>query len=115
MRSITVEFEGEELEGLDPSKAEIVLSLSRGVAPKEPETTEYGIWPRGDGSLRQWRVTFRIDSDGDDPIDIRLFLRQGERTLTETWLYQLHPGQYVVPAGVTAPESPVIGSLYPIQ
>jgi glucans biosynthesis protein len=97
MRSITVEFEGEALEGLDPSKAEIVLSLSRGFAPKAPETAEYGIWPRGDGSLRQWRVIFSVHSDGDDPIDIRLFLRHGQRTLTETWLYQLHPGQYVVP------------------
>jgi glucans biosynthesis protein len=111
LRSIAVEFEGEALEGLDPSKAEIVLSLSRGVAPRGPEAAEYGIWPRADGSLRQWRVIFSVHSDGDDPIDIRLFLRYGERTLTETWLYQLHPGQYVIPAGVTTPGRPVIGSL----
>ena len=96
-RSITVEFEGAILEQLDPSQAEIVLSLSRGFAPKGPDSTEYGIWPRGDGSLRQWRVIFGVHSDGDAPIDMRLFLRSGEKTLTETWLYQLHPDQYVVP------------------
>jgi glucan biosynthesis protein len=69
------------------------------------------VWPRGAGSLRQWRVIFSVHSDGDDPIDIRLFLRHGERTLTEAWLYQLHPGQYVVPAAVTTPGRPAIGSL----
>ena len=46
MRSITVEFEGEALDGLDPSKAEIVLSLSRGIAPKGPENAEYGMAAR---------------------------------------------------------------------
>jgi len=29
--------------------------------------------------------------DSVEPIDIRLFLRAGGRTLTETWLYQWTP------------------------
>jgi len=94
-RTITVEFEGKSLEGLDPAQAEMALWVSRGRVPTRPEAAEYGVWPQADGSLRQWRAIFTVRSAGDAPIDIRLFLRHGDKTLTETWLYQLHPTQYV--------------------
>ena len=29
--------------------------------------------------------------DGQDPVDLRLYLKAGDNTLSETWLYQYHP------------------------
>jgi glucans biosynthesis protein len=29
--------------------------------------------------------------DGNDPVEMRLFLKMGDQVLTETWLYQYHP------------------------
>jgi glucans biosynthesis protein len=89
VRQIIVEFEGEALETCDPRKAEAVLSVSRGFAEK----TE--VWPQANGSLRQWRTICVLHADGDEPVDLRLFLREGKETLTETWVYQLHPSQFI--------------------
>lgn len=41
-----------------------------------------------DGS---WRAIFDFKPTGPDPVDMRLYLRKGDRTLTETWLYQFLP------------------------
>ena len=38
-----------------------------------------------------WRITFDLSWEGIEPIDIRMFLRMGPTTLTETWLYQWTP------------------------
>ena len=39
----------------------------------------------------RWRALFDLQIDGTAPIDLRLFLRLGNRTLSETWLYQYFP------------------------
>ena len=39
----------------------------------------------------RWRALFDVHMAGTDPIDLRCFLRLGDETLTETWLYQLIP------------------------
>ena len=39
-----------------------------------------------------WRAQFDLTADGKDPVEMRLFLRNGEEILSETWLYQYHPG-----------------------
>jgi periplasmic glucans biosynthesis protein len=36
----------------------------------------------------RWRASFDLYSEGAEPIDLRCYLRLGNRTLTETWLYQ---------------------------
>ena len=45
----------------------------------------------------RWRVTFDLDigppEAGDDPIDMRLFLRRDGQALSETWIYQAFPSQ----------------------
>jgi glucans biosynthesis protein len=41
--------------------------------------------------INGWRVTFDVAWEGIEPIDMRLFLRMGPTTLTETWLYQWTP------------------------
>ncbi|WP_193385252.1 glucan biosynthesis protein, partial [Pseudomonas syringae] len=44
-----------------------------------------------DGQAGHWRAQFDLMVDGTDPVDIRLYLRLGDQTLSETWLYQYHP------------------------
>lgn len=36
-----------------------------------------------------WRLRFQVERTGDGPIELRAVLRQGERTISETWLYRL--------------------------
>ena len=38
-----------------------------------------------------WRLFFDLAVDGDDPVDMRVFLKQGSTTLSETWLYLFEP------------------------
>lgn len=42
----------------------------------------------------RWRLVFDLHVDGTEPVDLRCYLRQGDRTLTETWLYQYLPLTY---------------------
>jgi glucans biosynthesis protein len=39
----------------------------------------------------RWRAAFDLKLEGNQPVDIRMFLRLGEKTLSETWLYQYFP------------------------
>jgi glucans biosynthesis protein len=38
-----------------------------------------------------WRVTMLFEPDSGDPVELRLFLRQNEEILTETWTYRWVP------------------------
>jgi periplasmic glucans biosynthesis protein len=42
-------------------------------------------------SIKGYRAIFDVVPVDDKPIDLRLFLRHGDRALTETWLYQWTP------------------------
>lgn len=81
-----VEFKGPPLEALPYGvKPEAVLWASRG--------TFLGtiIEAVPDEVPGHWRAQFDLVSSGSDPIEMRLFLRTGDKALTETWLYQFHP------------------------
>jgi glucans biosynthesis protein len=39
-----------------------------------------------------WRAQFDFTPEGNEPIDMRMYLKNGDQTLTETWLYQYQPG-----------------------
>src|SRR5665213_234243 len=39
----------------------------------------------------RWRALFDIHAPGKEQIDLRCYLRLGDKTLTETWLYQYFP------------------------
>ena len=39
----------------------------------------------------RWRAAFDLKLDGNQPVDLRMFLRLGDKTLSETWLYQYFP------------------------
>ena len=47
--------------------------------------------PVPDGVPGHWRAQFDLTVDGRAPVDMRLYLRSGDQTLTETWLYQYLP------------------------
>lgn len=38
-----------------------------------------------------WRAAFDLSVAGSEPVDLRCHVHDGERTLTETWLYQYFP------------------------
>ena len=39
-------------------------------------------------TTERWRVQFDLAVNPGEAVDLRLFLRQGERALSETWLFQ---------------------------
>jgi glucans biosynthesis protein len=38
-----------------------------------------------------WRAQFDFTAEGAEPVDMRLYLKNGDQTLSETWLYQFQP------------------------
>src|SRR5262245_10051072 len=86
VRKFMVEFLGPPLEALPFGvKPEPVLWASRG-------TFSY-IFTEAvpDDVPGHWRAQFDLAVEGPDPVEMRLFLRSGDKTLSETWLYQYHP------------------------
>jgi len=69
-----------------------LATLPFGVKPEPVVTGTGGRFTRieseavADDVPGHWRATFDLDVDGPEPVDIRLFLRSGEQTLSETWL-----------------------------
>ncbi len=86
VRKFMVEFLGGPLESLPFGvKPEPVLWASRG-------TFSY-IYTEAvfDGVPGHWRAQFDLTVDGTDPVEMRLFLKNGDKVLSENWLYQYHP------------------------
>ena len=86
VRKFMVEFIGAPLEKLAFGELpEAVLSSSRG-------SFSY-IFTEAvpDGVAGHWRAQFDLSVEGDEPVDLRLFLRHNKQTLSETWLFQYQP------------------------
>lgn len=86
VRKFMVEFKGPPLEALPFGvKPDPVLWASRG-------TFSY-IFTEAvpDNVPGHWRAQFDFTVDGVEPVEMRLYLRAGEKILSETWLYQYHP------------------------
>jgi glucans biosynthesis protein len=95
LRKFVVDFSGGDLP-LVPKGAPVepVIAVSRGQV--EQLTALDGRIPisplaRPLPQINGWRLTFDLSWEGIEPIDIRMFLRMGPTTLTETWLYQWTP------------------------
>jgi len=85
VRQFVLEFEGAALAGLDPEKATVALTLSRGSAEEVGAT-----WaPYGKPS--PWRVFFKVYAEGPEPVEMRLQLKSRDRLLSETWAYRYDP------------------------
>ncbi|WP_016832829.1 glucan biosynthesis protein [Herbaspirillum lusitanum] len=85
-RKFMVEFKGAPLEKLAFGELpEAVLSSSRGsFSYIFTEAVPNGV-------AGHWRAQFDLTVDGEDPVDLRLYLRHKNQTLSETWLYQYQP------------------------
>jgi glucans biosynthesis protein len=84
---LVVEFLGAPLAALEPGvRPQAVVSASRG------RLSEVFTEPVPDGAAGHWRALFDLEVDGKEPAELRLVLKAGERVLSETWLYQHHPG-----------------------
>ena len=86
VRKFMVEFLGGPLEKLPFGvKPEPVLWASRG-------TFSY-IYTEAvfDGVPGHWRAQFDLTVAGEEPVEMRLFLKNGDDILSENWLYQYHP------------------------
>lgn len=86
VRKFMVDFYGDVLAKLPYGvRPEAVLSTSRGsISYVFTEAIP-------DGVAGHWRAQFDLTVEGTEPVEIRLFLKNGNDTLSETWLYQYHP------------------------
>jgi periplasmic glucans biosynthesis protein len=86
VRKFMLEFLGGPLKDVPfGQKPEAVLSASRG-------SFSYVFTEAVPSDIPgHWRAQFDLTVDGSDPVEMRCFLRLGDRVLTESWLYQYHP------------------------
>jgi len=86
VRKFMVEFLGGPLASLPTgTKPELVLTTSRGkFSYLFAEAVPNGV-------PGHWRAQFDFTADGKEPVDLRLFLKSGEQTLSETWLHRHQP------------------------
>ena len=85
VRKFVIDYQGAVFEGLGRNDAvELVVTASRG------DVSNAYNHPVVDQSLR-WRAFFDIQATGSEPVDLRAFLRKGQRALTETWIFQYFP------------------------
>ncbi|MGO9683565.1 MAG: glucan biosynthesis protein [Beijerinckiaceae bacterium] len=86
VRKFMVEFLGAPLAALPFGvKPEPVLWASRG-------TFSY-IYTEAvsDDVPGHWRAQFDLTVTGSDPVEMRLYLKSGDKILSETWMFQYHP------------------------
>ncbi|MGH8605710.1 MAG: glucan biosynthesis protein, partial [Gammaproteobacteria bacterium] len=84
-RKFVIDFSGGPLKELEQRyDVTTVVSASRG-------TIDNAVALKVVGTPR-WRASFDLSSEGEEPVDLRCYLRLEDRTLTETWLYQYVSG-----------------------
>ncbi|MDY6829346.1 MAG: glucan biosynthesis protein [Pseudomonadota bacterium] len=84
-RRFVVDFAGGAFNDM-PQRFDLVpqVSTSHGTV-----TNAYSLRVVG---TKRWRAVFDLHYTGEEPVDLRLHLKDGDRHLTETWLYQYLPG-----------------------
>ncbi len=87
VKKFVVDFAGGPLAALEKGRpVEAVVAASRGEI-----VDRYCLKVVG---TDRWRAVFDLEEDGDEPVDLRLYLRLDGETLTETWLYQYLPFEF---------------------
>ncbi|MDZ7852134.1 MAG: glucan biosynthesis protein G [Halomonas sp.] len=85
-RQFVIDFRGGELSSLDashPVEAELVVSSG--------EAREIQVQRLPDGET--WRASFRIQPEGETPMDMRLKLTLRDAPISETWNYVWNPDE----------------------
>ncbi|TWC20398.1 glucans biosynthesis protein [Pseudomonas sp. SJZ085] len=86
VRKFFVEFIGPPLEKLaSDTKPQAVLWASRGSFANVHTEMMSSETPG------HWNAQFDLSVEGNEPVELRLYLRLAEQTLSESWLYQYHP------------------------
>jgi len=86
LRKFVIEFLGPSLKDLPYGvKPEAVITTARG------ELSYIFTEAVPDGIAGHWRAQFDLLVTGPDPVELRCYLKNGEKVLSETWLYQYHP------------------------
>lgn len=82
---LAVDFDAGLLANLprDAEDVEPVVTASRGTV------SNAGCYAVKVGTA--WRAVFDLLADGPDPVELRMYLKRGDETLTETWAYQFIP------------------------
>ncbi len=87
VRKFMIEFLGGPLKDLPKGMIpEPVLWASRGTFAAYKHTDAVPNDVPG-----HWRTQFDLTVEGNEPVEMRCFLKAGDQVLTETWLYQYHP------------------------
>jgi glucans biosynthesis protein len=81
-----VEFEGKPLDSISLQPNE---KLTAEITSSSGKISYVFVEPVG--GTKRWRVQFDLNYAGNDPVELRCFLKRGTQTLTETWLYQFEP------------------------
>ncbi|MFV0280590.1 MAG: glucan biosynthesis protein [Rhodoblastus sp.] len=74
-----------------------LASLPKGVKPKAELWASRGEFSYvftesvPDDVPGHWRAQFDLKVEGNDPVEMRLYLSNGDKILSESWLYQYHP------------------------
>ena len=87
VRKFLVEFLGGPLGDIPMGVIpEAVVSVSRGTLGSYKMTEAVP-----DDVPGHWRTQFDLIVEGAEPVELRLYLKTGDKVLTETWAYQYHP------------------------
>ena len=87
-KKFVIDFEGGLLDELEQRyDVETVVDASRGEVDGRYAIKVVGT-PR-------WRAFFDLDVHGDEPVDLRCYLKVDGRVLTETWLFQYLPFDFL--------------------
>jgi len=85
-RKFVIDYQGGDLANIAQRyDLEAVVSSSRGEVTDRHVLKVLG--------TDRWRVSFDLRVSGQEAVDLRCYIRLGDKTLTETWLYQFHPSQ----------------------
>lgn len=85
VRKFVIDFQGSVFAGLGRDDGvEVIVTVSRGTV-----SNAYA-HPVVDQRER-WRALFDLEATGEDPVEMRAYLRKSGRGLTETWVYQYFP------------------------
>ncbi len=86
VRKFVIEFLGKPLENIPfGTKPEVILSASRGMFSNVfAEALPNDV-------AGHWRAQFDMTTAGNEPVEMRCYLKLADQILTETWLYQYHP------------------------
>lgn len=83
-----VEFLGGPLENLAfGARPELAVETSRGKIADNRM-----VEPVPDGAPGHWSAQFDLGGvEGPEPVDLRAVLREGDRILSESWIFRYHP------------------------